>query len=69
MGAHRKGQPDVHAAGIPFHRRIDEPAHAGEVHDFIKLTRDLGLGHPQDGAVEKDIFGAGQLRVKTGANL
>ena len=38
---HRKRESQVHAAGIPLHRSIDEALDFGEGHDLIELPGDL----------------------------
>ena len=38
MGGDGKGQPDVHAAGIMLHGRVDEFFEFGEGHDFVELA-------------------------------
>ncbi len=69
MGGHREGQAQVHAAGIALDGRVDELLHFGEVHDLVELALDLGAAHAQDGAVEVDVFPAGQFRMEAGAHL
>ena len=41
----------------------------GEGNDLVEFPTDLALRHAEDRAVEKDVFPAGQLRMKAGANL
>jgi len=64
----REGQTDVHPAGVAFYRGIQEPADLGEVDDGVELLTDLGPLHPQDRAVEEDVFSPGQLGVELGAD-
>src|ERR1700758_4841088 len=41
---YRKGQTDVHPAGIVFNRYIDEFLQPGEINDLVELLADLFLG-------------------------
>ena len=69
MGRYAESQLDVHTAGIPLDRGVDEIAHLGKFDDLVHLGVDLGAGHAQDGAVEVDIFPAGHLGMEAGAHL
>jgi hypothetical protein len=66
---HRKRQPYIHSTGIPFHRRIEELFDAGEVDDGVELFLDFGAFHAEDGAIEEDIFAAGEFGVEAGADF
>ncbi len=41
----RKSQAQIHAAGIVFHRSVDELLHFGEGHDLVELAVDFGAAH------------------------
>ena len=69
MRGHGEREAHVHAARIALHRRIEELLDLGERDDLVELRGDLGLRHAEDGAVEKDVFAAGQLRVEAGADF
>ena len=56
-------------AGVALDRRVQELLDLGKGHDLVELALDLPALHPQDGAVQIDVFPAGQLRVKAGAHL
>ena len=66
---HRERQPDVHPAGVPLDRRVEELADLGELDDLVELPPHLPAGHAEDRAVEEDVLPAGQLRVEAGARL
>src|SRR4051812_24082923 len=59
----------VHSRGIPLHRRIDELANPREIDDRIQLARNFGTLHPEDRALQIQVFPAGQVKVETGRNL
>jgi hypothetical protein len=69
MGRHREGEPHLHPARVPLDRRIQELADLGERHDLVELPVDLGLAHAENRAVHVDVFAAGELGVKAGADL
>ena len=69
VGRHRKGQADIHAGGIALHRGVQELLHLGEGDDLVELPVDLRLFHPQDGAVQIDVFPAGEFGMKAGAHF
>src|SRR5581483_594641 len=64
-----KGEAHVHAARVVLHGRVDEAIHFGKGDDLVKLAANFGARHAKDGAVEKNIFTAGQLGMETGADL
>src|SRR5438552_17482706 len=64
-----KSQAHIHPAGIAFDRSINEFLHSGKINYLIKPRANLGLGHPQNRAVEKNVFASAQLRVKARAYL
>ena len=69
VGGHGEGQAHVHAGGVAFDRGVDELLDFGEGDDLVELLRDLGLGHAEDGAVEEDVFAAGEFGVEAGADF
>src|SRR5262249_34937662 len=69
MSGDGKGEADVHAARVAFHRRIEKGADLGELEDLVELALNLLAPHAEDGAVEKDVFAACEFGVKAGADL
>jgi hypothetical protein len=49
-------EPHIHPGAIPLHRRIDELLDSGEIDDLVELSADFSFGHPEDGAVQEDVF-------------
>ena len=49
--------------------RIEKLLDFGESDDFVELPFDFAAAHAEDGAVEKNIFPAGQFGMKTGADF
>ena len=64
-----EGESDVHAGAIAFHRGIDIAFAAGEIDDLVELRLNLSLAHAEDGAVEEDVFAAGEFGVEAGADF
>ena len=62
-------EPHIHAGAIPLHRRVDELLDAGELDDLVELGADFGFGHPENGAVQKDVLAPAQLGMEPGADL
>lgn len=48
---------------------VDEGCEFGEVDDVVEDAFDLGFGEPEDGAVEVDVFSAGEFAVEPGAEF
>ena len=69
MRRDRKRQPHIHARGESLDRRIEKLLHVGEGDDLIEPPFDLGAPHAEDGAVEIDVFAAGQFGMKPGADF
>src|SRR5919201_1634999 len=65
----REREPDVHAARVPLHRRVDELLDAGELDDVAELALDLAALHAEDRAIQEDVLAARQLRVEACADL
>ena len=69
MSSNGERETDKHAIGIMLHGCVDEFFQFGEGDDFVELACDLLLAHTKDGAAQKGIFPAGELRVEAGANF
>ena len=69
MRRHSERQPDIHAAAVALHRRVEKSFDFGEVNDLVEFLPDLRPGHPEDRSVQKDVLATGQFRVKAGADL
>src|SRR6202000_476444 len=69
MRSYGKRQANIHARGIPLHRRVQKLLDLAEGDDLIELTPNLRSGHSQNGAVQEDILPPGQLLMKAGAHL
>src|SRR5579862_8188747 len=62
-------QPHIHPAAVTLNRRVDKLLDPRESDDGVKTAADLRLAHPQDRAIEEDVFAAGQLGVEPGADF
>src|SRR5713226_6989986 len=69
MSGHGKSQPDIHSAGVMLDRGIKEFLDLGKRNDLIETRNNLCSAHPQQGAVEEDIFTSGQFRMKSRTHL
>src|SRR5262249_21321117 len=69
MSCHGKGQAKIHATAVALHRSIEKTFDVGERHDGVKFRFDLGLGHAENRAIEKDILASSQFRMKTGPHF
>src|SRR5436309_13253833 len=69
MGRDGEGQAEIHAAGVVLDGSIDELVDFGECHDIVELPVDVGVFHTEDRAIEVNVFAAGKLVVKTGADF
>jgi hypothetical protein len=69
MRGHCEGEPHVHPTGIIFDGCIEEFFRFGEGDDLIEFAFDFRFSHAEDGAVEIDIFAAGQFGMKPGADF
>src|SRR4029079_14249328 len=69
MRSYGKSQAHIHPAGIAFDRSINEFLHSGKINYLIKPRADLGLGHPQNCAVEKNVLASRQFPVQARAHL
>ena len=57
------------AAAVVLDWGIEELLDYGEGDDLIELATDIGVGHSENGAVEKDVLEAGEFGVEAGADL
>src|ERR1051325_1278038 len=64
-----EGQAHIHAGGVTLDRCVEELLDLGERDDLVEFSPDLGTCHAEDGAVEENIFAAGQLGVEAGPDL
>ena len=64
MSGHRESQPDIHAAGIAFHWRVDEIRDFREIDVGFELSRHLRPAHAEDRAIEKYVLAPGQFLMK-----
>ena len=69
MGRDREREPDLHAARVALHGRVEEPLDLGERDDLVELARHLGLAHAEDRGIQVHVLAAGQLRVETGSHF
>ena len=69
MSRHGEAEPQIHAARIMLHRRVDEVCDAGEVDDRIELGTDLAAAHAEDRAVQIDVLAPRQFTVEAGADF
>src|SRR5260370_38554513 len=66
VGSYRERQADVHSAGVMLHRSVKKFFDFGESNDLIEALGDFGLAHPQNRAIQKDVFPARQFGMKPG---
>src|SRR5262249_25905028 len=52
-----------------LHRGVDELAQLRKIDDLVEALLDLTLAETQHDAVDEDVFPAGDLRVKAGAQF
>ena len=69
MGRDGEGQAEIHAAGVVLDGSVDELVDFGECDDVVELPVDVGAFHTEDRAIEVNVFAAGKLVVKTGADF
>ena len=65
----REGKPDVHAARVALHRRVEELLHSRELCDLRQLGLDLAALHAEDRAVQEDVLPARELGMEAGPDL
>ena len=65
----REGEPNVHAAAVALHRRVEKLLDFGERHDFIEASVDLVTAHTENRAVQINVFAAREFGMKTGADF
>src|SRR2546429_7581260 len=69
MCSYRKSQTYIHAAAIAFNWGIQELLDLSEGYNLIELSLNLSAGHSQYRSVQKDVFAAGKLGMKTSADF
>src|SRR6478736_757096 len=69
MSCYRKCQSQIHPAGIMLDWSVDELLHVGKVHDFIKLSGDLGPFHSQNRAIHIYVLSSREFAVKSCSHL
>src|SRR5262249_18561373 len=69
MRCDREGEPDIHAARVALHRRIQEAFHLGEGDDLVEFTLYFSARHAEDRAVQEDVFAPCELGVEACADL
>ena len=62
-------EPYIHPAAISFHRGIDEFLDFGKRYNVVELSRDLSSAHAENCAIQKNIFTATELRMKTSTDF
>ena len=65
----REREPHLHAARVVLDRRVDERVDVGERHDLVELPGNFRPPHPEDRAVDEDVFPSGQFRMEAGPHL
>ena len=65
----REGQTQIHTRRVELHLCIDKVGDLSEIHNRIKGSLNLILGHTQNRAVEVHVIAASQIRVETSAHL
>ena len=65
----RKGETHTHTARIALDGCIDEFLDSGKFHNRIKSTVNFRFAHAENCPIQKDIFTAGQLRVKASTDF
>lgn len=68
-GGDGEGEASEHTGGIIADGGMNEVAELGEVDDFLILLLEEVLLIAEDGAVEENIFAAGEVEVKAGAEF
>ncbi len=69
VGRDRKGQSNIHPAGVIFHWNIDELLQSGEFHDLIEPFAHFFSGKPKHGSVQVNVIPTGKFGMKTGPNF
>src|SRR4029077_12770490 len=62
-------QPYVHSAAVSFNRRIEEFFDLRKIDNFVELAPNFRTRHPENRAIQENVFTSGQLRMKAGANF
>ena len=69
MRGDRECQSQIHAAAVAFDGGVDELFDFGKADDLVKTPDDVFAAHPQDRAIQKDIFATGQFGMKTSSHF
>ena len=69
VGGDGKGETHLHPRGVVFELGIEEALDFGESNDFIELAVYFGFAHTENSAAHVNIFAAGELGVKAGADF
>ncbi|HVB58285.1 MAG TPA: hypothetical protein VNE63_17900 [Candidatus Acidoferrales bacterium] len=64
-----EGQAHAHAAAVMLKGRVDEALDFGKGDNLVEFADDFGFAHAEDGAAEENVFAAGKLRMKAGADF
>src|SRR5487761_1605936 len=64
-----EGEAHAHAAAVMLEGRVDEALAFGEGDDFVVFAQNFGFAHAENRAAEENVFAAGQLRMKAGADF
>ena len=64
-----KCEAHIHAARVVLDGRVEKRFHLRKGDNLVKFSPDLGAEHAEDGPIEKDVFAAGKLGMKTRAHL
>jgi hypothetical protein len=65
----REREPQVHAARVALHRRVDEALDLGEGDDLVELALDLAAAHAEDRAVQEDVLATREIAVEARPDL
>ena len=69
VNRHGEPEPHVHARRVGLHRGVDELAQLGKIDNLVEALLNLPLRQAEHDAVDEDVLAAGDLRVKSGAEL
>src|SRR5688572_20698056 len=69
MSGYRKGQANIHAAGVVLDRGIEKFLDFGKCGNLVKFPGDFGPPHAKDRPVKINILAAAKLGMKAGPHL
>src|SRR5580704_15752450 len=69
MRRYRERKANMHPGGIALYRRVEELFDFGECHDLVEFLSNICAGHPENGAVEEDVFTPCKFWMKARTNL